>query len=79
MRTIDENIHKTEKKLQYYSKEVASLLRKREYGNFLNIYLKLLYENLIKYQALTQVKLECKNLYDVKEKNIEKNQEDEKE
>lgn len=79
MKNIDENIYKTEKKLDYYGKEVGSLLNKKEYSNFLNIYLKLLYENLIKYQALTQVKLECETLYNVKEKNIKEDTENEAE
>lgn len=75
MKPIDSNIDKTEQKLQYYGKGVASLLNKKEYSNFLNIYIKLLYEYLIKYQTLSQVKLECETLY--AEKDFEKNKEDE--
>lgn len=78
MKSIDENIHKTEEKLEYYTKEVISLLKKREYGNFLNIYIKLLYEYLIKYQTLSQVKLECETLYNVKTETFKEDKETEK-
>ena len=78
MKSIDENIHKTEEKLEYYTKEVISLLKKREYSNFLNIYIKLLYEYLIKYQTLSQVKLECETLYNVKTETFKEDKETEK-
>lgn len=76
MKSIDANIDKAEERLQYYGKSVASLLNKKEYSNFLNIYLKLLYENLIKYQTLSQVKLECETIY-VQEKDTQEDKTDE--
>lgn len=78
MKSLDINIDKTERKLQYYGKEVASLLGKKEYSNFLNIYVKLLYEYLIKYQALCQVRLEAETLY-AKRQDTTEDKEDEDE
>ncbi len=78
MKSVDVHIDKTEEKLQYYGKEVASLLKKKEYSNFLNIYLKLLYDNLILYQGLVRVKLDDETFY-AKQENTEKDTENEKE
>ena len=77
MKTLQDNIDKAEEKVDYYGKEVASLLKKQEYSNFLNIYIKLLYENLIKYQALSQAKLEHETTY--AKETIEEDKEDEEE
>ena len=77
MNNIEQRIQQTKGKVDYYSKMVTPLLNKGQYDNFLNIYLKLLYENLIKYQTLQQVKLEDETLY--AEENPEENTENEEE
>lgn len=79
MKSLDNNIDKMEDKLQYYGEEVARLLNKKEYSNFLNIYIKSLYEYLIKYQTLNMVKAESETIYAKQEKNLKKDKEDEKE
>lgn len=77
MNAIDNNICREREKLEHYGKAVTSLLLKKEYNNFLNIYLKLLYESLLKYNALNQAKLENETTYAIQ--NTEEDKKDEKE
>ena len=58
MDTLHKSMKQEEEKVQYYGTEVAHLILKKEYGNFLTIYVKKLYEHLIKYQTLSQAKIE---------------------
>ena len=52
------DIDYTRQKLEEYGKEVAHLLEKQEYSNFLNNYLFKLTTYLIRYQTLTQSEIE---------------------
>lgn len=78
MRSLDHNIEETEERLQSYGKEVASLLNKKEYSNFLNYYIRLLYDNLIIYQGLIRVKRDDET-FNAKSEIAQKSEEDEKE
>lgn len=55
MKKLLDDIHYREKKIDIYSKEVISLLNKKEYNNFLMFYVKLLHDNLIKYNELVRL------------------------
>ena len=78
MRSLDHNIDEAEERLQVYGKEVASLLNKKEYSNFLNYYIRLLYDNLIIYQGLIRVKRDDET-FNAKLEIAQKSEEDEKE
>ena len=69
-------IEYTKQKLQEYGKEVAHLLEKEEYSNFLNNYTFKLITYLIRYQTLTQAKLENETCNDCEE-NTSKDKTDE--
>ena len=73
MNLLEKKIKYEEEKVQYYGIEVAHLLLKKEYSNFLTIYVKNLYEHLIKYQTLSQLKIESDS-HHAKE-NIQKDKE----
>lgn len=55
MKKLLDDIHYREKKIDIYSKEVISLLNKKEYNNFLMFYVELLHDNLIKYNELVRL------------------------
>lgn len=70
MKKIREDIHYREEKIDEYAKEVVSLLGKRQYGTFLIFYIKLLHDELIRYNELVMV-------WDDEQENIEKDKENE--
>ena len=55
MKELLDDIHYRREKIDIYSKEVISLLNKKEYNNFLMIYVRLLHDNLIKYNELVRL------------------------
>ena len=55
MRKLQDDIYYRRKKIDIYSKEVISLLNKKEYNNFLMVYVRLLHDNLIKYNELVRL------------------------
>lgn len=55
MRKLQDDIQYRRKKIDSYSKEVISLLNKKEYNNFLLLYGRLLHDNLIKYNELVRL------------------------
>lgn len=67
----------TRQRLDRYGQEVAHLLEKHEYSNFLNYYLFKLIESLIEYRTLTQVGLGTEDKCYVKEEDTSKNKTDE--
>lgn len=73
----EKQLKHTRQRLDKYGQEVAHLLEKHEYSNFLNYYLFKLIESLIEYQTLTQVGLGTEHKCYVKEEDTSKNKADE--
>ena len=73
----EKKLKHTRQRLDKYGQEVAHLLEKHEYSNFLNHYLFKLIESLIEYQTLTQVGLGTEDKGYVKEEDASKNKADE--
>lgn len=73
----EKQLKHTRQRLDKYGQEVAHLLEKHEYSNFLNYYLFKLIESLIEYQTLTQVGLGTEHKGYVKEEDTSKNKTDE--
>ena len=73
----EKQLKHTRQRLDKYGQEVAHLLEKHEYSNFLNYYLFKLIESLIEYQTLTQVGLGTEHKCYVKEEDTSKNKTDE--
>lgn len=73
----EKKLKHTRQRLDKYGQEVAHLLEKHEYSNFLNYYLFKLIESLIEYQTLTQVGLGTEHKCYVKEEDTSKNKTDE--
>lgn len=73
----EKQIRYTRQRLDKYGQEVAHLLEKHEYSNFLNYYIFKLIETLIEYQTLTQVGLGIEHIGYVKEEDTSKDKTDE--